>query len=69
MNHRAHDRHETPAFEARTLALATLAAAQGDFAAAAEMQYDAWMAASPAAKPAIKRALDVYESKTKDAAK
>jgi thiol-disulfide isomerase/thioredoxin len=51
------------------VALATLAAAQGDFAAAAEMQYDAWMAASPAAKPAIKRALDVYESKTKDAAK
>jgi thiol-disulfide isomerase/thioredoxin len=49
-------------------ALASVAAATGDFAAAAEMQYDAWMAAVPSAKPALKRTLESYESKSKGAA-
>lgn len=47
-------------------AMAAVSAGRGNFAAAAEMQYDAWMAAVPAAKPAAKRALDSYESKAKD---
>jgi thiol-disulfide isomerase/thioredoxin len=47
-------------------AMAAVSAGRGNFAAAAEMQYDAWMAAAPAAKPAAKRALDSYEAKAKD---
>ena len=47
-------------------AMAAVSAGRGNFAAAAEMQYDAWMAAAPAAKPAVKRALESYEAKAKD---
>jgi len=46
-------------------AMATVSAARGDYAAAAEIQYDAWMSAVPASKPAFKRALDVYEGQAK----
>jgi hypothetical protein len=46
--------------------MAAVSAGRGNYAAAAEMQYDAWMAAVPAAKPAVKRALDSYEAKAKD---
>lgn len=46
-------------------AMAAVSAARGDFAAAAEIQYDAWMTAAPASKPAFKRALDVYEGQAK----
>lgn len=46
-------------------AVAAVAAARGDFASAAELQYDAWMAAPPAAKPAFRKALDIYEGKGK----
>jgi thiol-disulfide isomerase/thioredoxin len=49
-------------------ALAAVAAAGGDYAGAAEMQYDAMMAAVPTAKPAFKRTLEVYESKSKSGA-
>jgi hypothetical protein len=45
--------------------MAAVSAARGDFAAAAEIQYDAWMTAAPASKPAFKRALDVYEGQAK----
>jgi len=48
-------------------ALAAVSAASGDYADAAEMQYDAWMSAAPTAKPAFKRALEVYETKSKGA--
>ena len=46
-------------------AMATVSAARGNFAAAAELQYDAWMGASPASKPAFKKDLDLYEGKSK----
>ena len=46
------------------VALATYAAARNDFAAAAEMQYSAWMGAVPGEKDALKRTLDVYEQKS-----
>ena len=46
-------------------AMATVSAARGNFAAAAELQYDAWMGASPASKPAFKKDLDRYEGKSK----
>jgi len=46
-------------------AMAAVSAARGDFSAAAEIQYDAWMSATPASKPAFKRALDVYEGQAK----
>ena len=48
-------------------ALAAVAAAGGDYAGAAEMQYDAWMSAAPSAKPAFKRTLETYEGKSKAA--
>ena len=48
-------------------AMASVSAARGDFAAAAEMQYDAWMGASPASKPALKKDLETYERKSKGA--
>lgn len=48
-------------------ALAAVAAANGDYSGAAEMQYDAWMSAVPSAKPAFKRALETYEGKSKGA--
>lgn len=48
-------------------ALAAVSAAGGDYSGAAEMQYDAWMAAVPSAKPALKRTLETYESKAKSA--
>ena len=44
-------------------AMATVAAARGDFAAAAEIQSNACLAASPASKPAFKRTLEIYEGK------
>lgn len=45
------------------VALASYSAARNDFAAAAEMQYSAWMAAVPGEKDALKRTLDTYEQK------
>ena len=47
--------------------VASVAAARGDLNAAYEMQYDAWMAAPPSAKPALKRALDTYNDARKKA--
>lgn len=47
--------------------IASVAAARGDMGAAAELQYDAWMAAPPSAKPALKRTLDNYNEKKKAA--
>jgi hypothetical protein len=47
-------------------AMAAVSAGRGNYADAAEVQYDAWMAAAPAAKPAFKRSLDTYEAKAKD---
>ena len=45
------------------VALASYSAARDDFAAAAEMQYSAWMGAVPGEKDALKRTLEVYEQK------
>lgn len=42
--------------------IASVEAARGDLNAAAEIQYEAWMAAAPSAKPALKRTLDTYNS-------
>ena len=44
-------------------AMAAVAAAKGDWGSASDMQYDAWMAAPPASKPAFKKALDTYEER------
>lgn len=44
-------------------AVAAVAAARGDWSTAADMQYDAWMAAPPAAKDSFKKALDQYEER------
>jgi hypothetical protein len=44
-------------------AIAAVAAARGDWAAAADMQYDAWMAAPPSVKDGFKKALDTYEER------
>ncbi len=41
-------------------AIAAIEAATGDVKRAVDTQYDAWMAAPPSAKPAFKRALDIY---------
>jgi hypothetical protein len=48
--------------------MAAVAAAKGDWAAASDMQYDAWMAAPPTSKPALKKALDTYEERRDKAA-
>lgn len=40
--------------------IASIEAAAGDFEAATESQYDAWLAASPSNKAAFKRSLDLY---------
>lgn len=47
--------------------VAGVAAARGDMGAAAELQYDAWMAAPPSSKPAMKRTLDTYNDAKKKA--
>lgn len=44
-------------------AMAALAAAKGDMAAAVDLQYSAWMSAGPADKPALQRTLETYEKK------
>lgn len=44
-------------------AMAALAAAKGDMAAAVDLQYSAWMSAGPAEKPALQRMLETYEKK------
>jgi thiol-disulfide isomerase/thioredoxin len=44
-------------------AIAAVAAARGDWATAADMQYDAWMAAPPSVKDGFKKALDTYEER------
>jgi thiol-disulfide isomerase/thioredoxin len=49
-------------------AMAAVAAAKGDWAAASDMQYDAWMAAPPTSKPALKKTLDTYEERRDKAA-
>jgi peroxiredoxin len=48
--------------------IAAIQAANGDFEAAAETQYDAWMSAMPSNKAAHKRALDSYRENKKKAA-